>query len=212
VNGRGCHRHLDVLMDLAAGLEVSGRDAERASSHLEGCQVCRHRVEATALAIVGLTRLRAEVAATEPSADAWDQLQRRVIGEAAERVRPSGRRVLLGLPMLSGLTAGLLTVSLMIPVATGGPASSGQLTEPGTRPPGLVTGADGRLPIELVRPEGDGPPPLYFALLASDPVDAIQPAARSLAALDRSAADGQGDSTTGTGPLPGGSRRTERRD
>lgn len=205
---RGCHRHVDVLTDLEAGLEVGGRDADRARTHLEGCEICRRRVEATALAIVGLVRLRAEVEAAEPSPAGWDQLQRRVIGEAADRVGSSRRRMPIPFPMLSGLTAALLLVALAIPVSTGPSAASRPLVEPGTRLPAVVSGTDGRLPVELVRPEGDGPAPLFFELLASDPVDAIQPAARARAAEACSATDGQGDCPTGTGPLPGGPRPT----
>jgi len=208
VTPRSCHRHQDVLTDLEAGLEVGGHDADRAHAHLEGCEICRRRVEATALAIVGLGRLRAEVEAAEPSPIAWDQLQRRVIGEAAARVGPSSRRMPMGFPMMSSLTAALLMVALAIPVSTGRSAASQPLVEPGTRPPALVSGTDGRLPVELVRPEGDGPAPLFFELLASDPVDAIQPAARAHAAEDCLATDGQGDCSTGTGPLPGGPRPT----
>ncbi len=208
---RGCARHLDTLTELEAGFDVPGAVADRARAHLEGCEVCRHRLEETALAIVGLRRLRVEVEIAEPSAEAWDRLQRRVITEAAERVAPAQRRLPLGFPMLSALTAGFLVIALAIPAALGPSAAPQALVEPGTQLPALTTGVDGRLPVELVRPLGDGPAPLPIELFASDPVDAIQPAARSLLAEICPTSDAQGGCPTGGEPLPGGSHPTEGR-
>jgi hypothetical protein len=211
VTPRGCARHLDALTEIEAGFDVPGAVAERARMHLEGCEVCRHRLEETALAIVGLRRLRAEVEAAEPSAEAWDRLQRRVIAEAAERVAPTPRRLPIAFPVLSALTGAFLLITLAIPAALGPAGAPQALVEPGTQADVSTSGIDGRLPVELVRPQGDGSVPLPFELFAPDPVDAIQPAARSLLAEVCPTSDAQGDCNTGGGPLPGGSHPTEGR-
>ncbi len=209
MRGRSCGHHLERLVDAVAGLGTGG-DVDAARRHVESCHRCRERLERTALIVVGLRRLHADLASVEPSPAAWECLQRRVLEEAGDRAVRHRTGLAFGLPALSALTACLLVAALGVPSLIGSAApGTGSL---GEGDPAVATaGGEGRIPLELVRPLGDGPAPFMVELLASDPADAVQPAARARAADACAGADLSAACATTSGPPSSGQRPTDRR-
>jgi hypothetical protein len=72
-----CRTHRDVLLDFADG-RVGTQQTSAALAHLDGCRACEDELSRVMLAIIGLRRIREEVASAEPSGDAWVQLRTRI--------------------------------------------------------------------------------------------------------------------------------------
>jgi anti-sigma factor RsiW len=77
VANAACRAHRDVLLDFADGRGETA-DAGAAIAHLNGCRSCEEELARVMLAIVGLRRIREELASAQPSADAWANLRRRI--------------------------------------------------------------------------------------------------------------------------------------
>jgi hypothetical protein len=144
VSDGGCSRRVALLIDLEAGLPVDG-DIDAARAHLGSCPTCRHQVEATALTVLGLERLADEVRSAEPSPEAWDHLQRRILRETSDRTRVGHLAISHRLLGRGGPAAALP----IVPLAT----ACGAPCDPHARPlgsrwahqrrrPGLVPGGD----------------------------------------------------------------------
>jgi anti-sigma factor RsiW len=72
-----CRAHRDVLLDFADG-RVGTAETSAALAHLDGCRACEDELSRVMLAIIGLRRIREEVAVAEPSGDAWAHLRTRI--------------------------------------------------------------------------------------------------------------------------------------
>jgi len=77
VRESACRAHRDVLLDFADG-RVGTPRTSAALAHLDGCRACEDELSRVMLAIIGLRRIREEVASAEPSADAWTHLRARI--------------------------------------------------------------------------------------------------------------------------------------
>jgi hypothetical protein len=81
--GRACARHRSALLDFVDRGEIApGTSA--ALVHLERCNRCTDELESTVLAITAVRRLGDDLAAVEPSPDAWPRLRARL-----DRWRPA---------------------------------------------------------------------------------------------------------------------------
>jgi Putative zinc-finger len=115
-----CRVHRDVLLDFADG-RVGAGEAAAAIAHLDGCRDCEEELSRVMLAIVGLRRIREEVAAAQPSADGWPNLRARI-----ER-RPR-RSWLIGSPLPG------IALALSIVAAVAGPTTLVRSPLPGSDP------------------------------------------------------------------------------
>jgi hypothetical protein len=77
VRETACRAHRDVLLDFADG-RVGTQQTSAALAHLDGCRACEDELSRVMLAIIGLRRIRKEVASAEPSGDAWAHLRTRI--------------------------------------------------------------------------------------------------------------------------------------
>lgn len=77
VRETACLAHRDALLDFADG-RVETERTVAALAHLDRCRACEDELSRAMLAIIGLRRIREEVAAAEPSGDAWAHLRIRI--------------------------------------------------------------------------------------------------------------------------------------
>jgi predicted anti-sigma-YlaC factor YlaD len=77
VRATACRAHRDVLLDFADG-RIRSTETGAALAHLDCCRACEDELSRVMLAIIGLRRIREEVASAEPSEDAWAHLRTRI--------------------------------------------------------------------------------------------------------------------------------------
>lgn len=77
VRASDCRVHADTLLDFADG-RIGMEQSAAALAHLDGCRACEDELSRVMLAIVGLRRIREDLASAEPSADAWVHLRDRI--------------------------------------------------------------------------------------------------------------------------------------
>ena len=109
VRETACLAHRDVLLDFADG-RVGTEKTIAALAHLDGCRACEDELSRVMLAIIGLRRIREEVAAVEPSGDAWAQLW--------IRIEPRRRSPWLVRSPLPGIAMGLSIVAAVVGPST----------------------------------------------------------------------------------------------
>jgi hypothetical protein len=102
-----CETHRGTLLDFVDRREIRPATAA-ALDHLGRCAECARELEVTALAIVGLRRLYAEVAALEPPTDAWERLRSRV-------TRPAVPVYSVRSPVMGMLAALAIVVAVSVP-------------------------------------------------------------------------------------------------
>ena len=163
-----CRRHRATLVDFLDHGELSD-SAEAAFTHLQGCRRCSVDLEATALSINALHRLRALIANREPRADAWPRLRQRL--ESAERERRKGQSVRAASRVVVGLVGCLVASVAVLGSSTAGESPSTPIAisqearfaapaeEPSGRRPPRAAEAPVEIRIELARwtgPDGLG--------------------------------------------------------
>ena len=118
---RPCADHRAALLDFIDRAE-RGPDTARALAHLDHCRSCERDLAEVALAIAALRRIGRDVAAVEPSADAW----LRLVGRISRPVDPWRWRTRIG----GMLTSTLLVAVLVAPATLGVPGRLSNVPEP----------------------------------------------------------------------------------
>jgi hypothetical protein len=117
VRKAGCRAHRDVLLDFADG-RVGTWETSAALAHLDGCRACEDELSRVMLAIIGLRRIREEVAAAEPSGDAWVRLRTRI--QQKPRSPWLVRSPLPGIAMALSIVAVVVGPSTLFQTGAGG--------------------------------------------------------------------------------------------
>jgi anti-sigma factor RsiW len=125
--GGACARHRSALLDFVDRGEIAPGTAG-ALAHLERCNRCTDELESTVLAITALRRLGDDLAAAEPSPDAWPRLRARL-----DRWRPARWAIMsptAGVVMSVALVAVLvapLRIGTSVPSASPAELSAAEL-------------------------------------------------------------------------------------
>lgn len=106
-----CERHRATLLDFVDRREA-GPDGGAALDHLDRCEACRRQLEATAVSIAWLRRLRSELGVAEPPEATWSQLRSRLERPATPAWRSRG-------PVAGLMVAAWIVVGLTVPTAVG---------------------------------------------------------------------------------------------
>lgn len=111
VRESACRAYRDVLIEFAND-PVATRQTSAALAHLDGCRACEEELSRVMLAIIGLRRIREEVASAEPSGEAWVHLRTRIQRRAP---RPwLVRSPLPGLAMALSIVAAVIGPSALL--------------------------------------------------------------------------------------------------
>jgi hypothetical protein len=109
---RPCADHRTTLLDWVDRREI-GRRTAAALAHLDRCPRCERDLAASALTIHALRGVGRDLAAAEPSPDAWLRLRARI----TRRADPWRWRATLA----GSATSALLVAVLVMPITIGGP-------------------------------------------------------------------------------------------
>jgi anti-sigma factor RsiW len=111
VRENACRAHRDVLLEFADG-RVGTQQTSAALAHLDGCRACEEELTRVMLAIIGLRRIREEVASAEPSPDAWAHLRSRI--QRRRRTPWLVRSPLPGIAMALSIVAAVVAPSNLL--------------------------------------------------------------------------------------------------
>jgi len=121
IPGTACRAHRDVLLDWAEG-RVQSTETRAALAHLDGCRACEDELSRVMLAIIGLRRIREDVASAEPSSEAWGRLRTRI---QRRRTTPwLVRSPLPGIAMALSIVAAVVGPSTLLRAGAGRPSDA----------------------------------------------------------------------------------------